>query len=127
MSLKHLSSRICAAFALITSRQFAGSIALVVGFTAFLSSYSRAVFAEPCNEGVITAETYSAIEIDFFAYLLNGLAHDPAFQPAESKCTITPYAVIDTDPASEQSGSIRCSAPDVDCPALAHHWQEAIS
>lgn len=109
MSPKQSASQTYAAFALGKSRHFVGSILLVIGVTTFLSSHSSVVFAKPCNEFVVTAETYNAIETDFFAYLLKGLVHDPGIERVEGACAIKLYAAIDPNPATEQSvSSQRC-------------------
>jgi hypothetical protein len=88
MSLKQVASQTCAVLALNKLRHFVGSILLVIGVTAVLSSHCRAVFAEPGNEPVVTTETPSAIETDFFAYLLKGVGHDPAIEQVEDACAI---------------------------------------
>jgi hypothetical protein len=111
---KQSASQTCAALALGKSRHFVGSILLVIGVTALLSSHSPAVFAEPCDERVATAETYSVIEIDFYAYLLKDLAQDAAIEPAEDACAIKLYAAIDTNPPAGHSVSSRRSETDAD-------------
>ena len=117
MSSKQSSRQICPAFASSRLGRLFGSI--LVAATALMSSHSAAGFAASCNERGVTAETYNAIEADFYACVLNGLAQGVAIEPVEDECAIRLYAAIDANSLADESDSSQRAEVDADW------WSEA--
>ena len=96
-----------AALASSKSRHLLGSI-LLVSASALLSAHATSAFASPCDQRSVTAETDRAIEADFYACVLNGLAKIAASESVESVedgCGFKLYAAIDADHAADDNDS----------------------
>ena len=116
MSSRQSSHQTCAALASSKSRRLLGSI-LVVSASALLSAHPTWAFASPCDQRSVTAETDRAIEADFYACVLNGLAKIAASESVESVedgCAFKLYAAIDTDHAADDNDSSERAEVDDD-------------
>ena len=87
---------------------------LLAAVSTLLLAHPSVTLAAPCDSRSVTAGSYSAIEAEFHACVLHGLAKHDAIGLVEDECAIQYHTAIDTDQEDDETDSSQAAEVAVD-------------